>query len=339
MIMARGEATQPALVVLGAGSWGTTLAIIAARNGLSVTLWGHDAGHVARLRTARNNARYLPGISFPSSLQVSAELGEAARGVSRFLVVVPSAAFQEALSFLKPLLDPASVVAWATKGMEPGRARLLSEVAEETLGSASRTAVISGPSFAPEVASGLPTAMTVASRDADVAESVAGWLRNDRLRLYTSDDVTGVEVGGAVKNVLAIATGICDGLKFGANARAALITRGLAEMRRFAAALGARPETLMGLAGVGDLVLTCTDDQSRNRRVGLALASGKSLDDSIAALGQVAEGVAAARAVLAAARARGIEMPITEQVCRVLFEGVAPIDAVTALLRRDPRAE
>lgn len=337
--MTHGEATQPALTVLGAGSWGTTLAIIAARNGLSVTLWGHDADHVARLRAARKNAEYLPDVSFPSSLQVSADLGEAGRGASQFLVVVPSAAFHGVLSLLKPFLGPAAIVAWATKGMEPGRARLLSEVAEQTLGSAIRTAVVSGPSFAREVASGLPTAMTVASRDSVVAESVAGWLRNDRLRLYTSDDVIGVEVGGAVKNVLAIATGICDGLRFGANARAALITRGLAEMRRFAAALGARPETLMGLAGVGDLVLTCTDDQSRNRRVGLALASGKSLDECVAAVGQVAEGVAAARAVLAAARAKGIDMPITEQVCRVLFDGVSPTDAVTALLRRDPRAE
>src|SRR3990172_11654905 len=253
--MTHGEATQPALTVLGAGSWGTTLAIIAARNGLAVTLWGHDADHIARLCAARKNAEYLPGVSFPSSLQVSADLGEAGRGASQFLVVVPSAAFHDVLALLKPLLGPAAIVAWATKGMEPGRARLLSEVAEQTLGSAIRTAVVSGPSFAREVASGLPTAMTVASRDSVVAESVAGWLRNDRLRLYTSDDVIGVEVGGAVKNVMAIATGICDGLRFGANARAALITRGLAEMRRFAAALGARPETLMGLAGVGDLVL------------------------------------------------------------------------------------
>lgn len=338
------ERSSPApLAVLGAGSWGTTLAIVAARNGAEVTLWDHDAARAGQMQAARANSRYLADTPFPETLRVSGDL-RSLRDAAGFLIAVPSHVFPATLASLQPIIPHDALIACATKGMAPvnaesAGARLLSDVARELLGPAMRYAVLSGPSFAREVARGLPTALTVAAREHNIADRVAGWLRNDRLRLYTSDDVAGVEIGGAVKNVLAIATGICDGLRFGANARAALITRGLAEMRRFAASFGAQPETLMGLAGMGDLVLSCTDDQSRNRRIGLALAAGQPLDAAVAALGQVAEGVTAAREVLHAARARNVDMPITEQVCRVLFEGVSPLNAVTALLRRDPRPE
>lgn len=342
--MSPRERSSPApLAVLGAGSWGTTLAVVAARNGADVTLWDHDKTRAGQMQAARANSRYLADVPFPESLKVSGDL-HSLRDAAGFLVAVPSHAFPAMLALLQPILPHDALIACATKGMAPlnsttDGAWLLSDVARDVFGAGMRYAVLSGPSFAREVARGLPTALTVAAREHEIAERVAGWLRNDRLRLYTSDDVTGVEIGGAVKNVLAIATGICDGLRFGANARAALITRGLAEMRRFAASFGAQPETLMGLAGMGDLVLTCTDDQSRNRRVGLALAAGQSREAAVAGLGQVAEGVTAAREVLSAARARNVDMPITEQVCRVLFEGVSPLNAVTALLGRDPKPE
>ncbi len=238
-----------------------------------------------------------------------------------------------------PDLPTKAIVAWATKGLEPATGRLLSQVAADVLGEGRAFGVISGPTFAKEVAQGLPTAVTVAAHDAATAEAIAAWLRSDRVRVYTSTDMVGVELGGAIKNVLAIATGISDGLGLGANARAALITRGLAEMRRLIEALGGKSETVMGLAGIGDLVLTCTDNQSRNRQVGLALGKGHTLQETLAEIGQVAEGVATSREVLGLARRHQVEMPITEQVCRVLFEGVAPHAAVEALLQREPRAE
>ena len=227
----------------------------------------------------------------------------------------------------------------ATKGLEPATGRPLSLVAAEIRGTDRALGVVSGPTFAKEVAAGMPTAVTVAARDLNTADAIAQWLRSDRVRVYTSTDMPGVELGGAIKNVLAIATGISDGLGFGANARAALITRGLAEMRRLIEAVGGKPETVMGLAGIGDLVLTCTDNQSRNRRVGLALGQGHKLQVTLAEIGQVAEGVVTAREVQALARRLGVEMPITEQVCRVLFEDVSPTEAVQALLRREARSE
>jgi glycerol-3-phosphate dehydrogenase (NAD(P)+) len=247
--------------------------------------------------------------------------------------------FRATLEALETHAAPTAILAWATKGLEPASGRPLSQVATEVLDHERAYGVISGPTFAREVAQGLPTAITAAARDAATAEAIAQWLRNDRVRVYTSTDVLGVQLGGAIKNVLAIATGISDGLGLGANARAALITRGLAEMRRLIEALGGRPETVLGLAGIGDLVLTCTDNQSRNRQVGLALGKGRPLPATLAEIGQVAEGVATAREVRGLAQRHEVDMPITEQVYRVLFEGLAPQAAVEALLRRESRAE
>jgi glycerol-3-phosphate dehydrogenase (NAD(P)+) len=253
-------------------------------------------------------------------------------------VVVPSHAFRETLTRLTPRLKPHMRIAWATKGLEPESGKLLHEVAEEIVG-ARPAAVISGPTFAREVAAGLPTAVTVASATPQFAADLASRLHSDTFRAYTSDDVIGVEVGGAVKNVLALAAGIADGLGFGANTRAALITRGLAEIMRLGVALGGKRETFMGLAGLGDLVLTCTDDQSRNRRLGLALARGTSLSDALREIGQIVEGVATAREVMRLAKAHGIEMPISEQVHCVLHEGKNPRAAVQSLLQREQKAE
>lgn len=330
---------KPVITVLGAGSWGTALAVLIARNGYRTLLWGHDAARQAQLAHARENVRYLPGVRFPDNLVIREDLRTLVPEAAHLLVVVPSHAFRPTLEALKPQLPSTAIVAWATKGLEPATGRLLSELAADVLGDGQPLAVISGPTFAREVAHGLPTAVAVAARDLATAEAVAPWLRSDRVRVYPSADMVGVQLGGAVKNVLAIATGISDGLGLGANARAALITRGLAEMRRLCEALGGKPETVMGLAGIGDLVLTCTDNQSRNRQVGLALGKGRKLQVTLAEIGQVAEGVGTAREVRNLAHRLGIEMPITEQVYRVLFENVAPQAAVAALLGREPRSE
>jgi glycerol-3-phosphate dehydrogenase (NAD(P)+) len=327
------------VAVLGAGSWGTALAILLARNGWQVSLWGHHPDAVAELEKTRVNARYLPGITFPDSLTPEADLGTCVKGVVDILVVVPSHGFRETLTHLAPHLSSATRLVWATKGLEPDSGKLLHEVAREVLPPAVSMAVISGPTFAREVAEGMPTAITAASRDEKFAATLAAQLHNPSFRVYTTDDTIGVEVGGAVKNVFAIAAGISDGLGFGANARSALITRGLTEMMRFGVALGARRETFMGLAGIGDLVLTCTDDQSRNRRMGLALGKGLSQEEALRQIGQVVEGVRTAREVYNRARGMNIDMPIVEQVCAVLFEQRAPQDAVHELLNREQKAE
>lgn len=332
-------AAKSTIAVLGAGSWGTALAVLLARNGHRTLLWGHDAAHVARLSHARCNAAFLPDITFPDNIELHEDLLVAARTAQHFLIVVPSHGFRAILMALQPHLPAGAMVAWATKGMDADSGTLLSQVADTILGASWPTGIVSGPSFAKEVAQGLPTAITVASARIEVAEAIAPWLRNDRVRVYTSLDRVGVELGGAVKNIMAIATGISDGLGYGANARAALITRGLTEMRRLGAAMGAKPETFMGLAGLGDLVLTCTDNQSRNRQVGLALGKGRPLHLALADLGQVAEGVTTARTVQALARQWKVDMPITEQVARVLFDALPPQAAVEALLRREPRTE
>jgi glycerol-3-phosphate dehydrogenase (NAD(P)+) len=332
-------ANKPVIAVLGAGSWGTALAVLIARNGYHTLLWGHDPARMAQLEHARENTRYLPGVRFPDNLLIREDLLAAAQEATNILLVVPSHAFRATLEAIGNHLAPDAVVAWATKGMEPATGRLLSQVATDVLGATRAIGVISGPTFAREVAQGLPTAVTVAAQDLATAEAIARWVHSDRVRVYTSTDMIGVELGGAIKNVLAIATGISDGLGLGANARAALITRGLAEMRRLIEALGGQSETVMGLAGIGDLVLTCTDDQSRNRQVGLALGRGRSLQVALAEIGQVTEGVNAAREVYQLATHQNVDMPITEQVYRVLFEGVTPQVAVAALLRRGPRQE
>ena len=248
-------AAKPIIAVLGAGSWGTALAVLIARNGYRTLFWGHDAARQARLAHERENARYLPGVRFPENLIIREDLIETAEEAAHLLLVVPSHAFRATLEALQARLPSQAIVAWATKGLEPATGRLLSQVAADVLGEDRALGVISGPTFAKEVAQGLPTAVTVAARDFATAEAIAAWLRSERVRVYTSTDLIGVELGGAIKNVLAIATGISDGLGLGANARAALITRGLAEMRRLTAALGGKPETVMGLAGIGDLVL------------------------------------------------------------------------------------
>jgi glycerol-3-phosphate dehydrogenase (NAD(P)+) len=327
------------LAVLGAGSWGTALAVLAARNGYPVALWGPDAARLARLEHERANAVHLPGIRFPDNLHTRDDLAALVRDARQMLIAVPSHAFRVTLQAISPQVQADTIIAWATKGLEPGSGKLLSEVFREELDERAGFGVISGPSFAREVAAGLPTALTVAAAREPVAARIADWLRNERVRVYTSDDVAGVQLGGAIKNVIAIAAGIGDGLGYGANARAALITRGLAELTRLGVALGGRPETFMGLTGAGDLILTCTDNASRNRRLGLGLGQGKKLAALLAEIGQEVEGVATARELYQLARKLNVEMPITEQVYRVLYEQLTPPRAVEALLNREPRAE
>jgi glycerol-3-phosphate dehydrogenase (NAD(P)+) len=327
------------IAVLGAGSWGTALAIQFARAGHPTLLWGRDAAQLATMAGARLNARYLPGAAFPDALEVEPDLSRAMARAPDLLLAVPSHAFRSTLESLRPHLGAGQRIAWATKGFELGTGRLPHEVAREVLGPGVPIAVLSGPTFAAEVGRGLPTAMTVASPDAAFAEDLATTLSGQNFRAYTSPDILGVEVGGAVKNVLAIGTGIADGMGFGANTRIALITRGLAEMTRLGLALGARRETFMGLAALGDLVLTCTDDQSRNRRFGLAIASGQSAADAARTIGQVVEGVQAARAVRLVAARAGVEMPIAEQVYAVLYEGRGVREAVRALMGRELKEE
>lgn len=330
----------PQVTVFGAGSWGTALAILIARNGFRTTLWGHDPAHMAALRLDRRNLRYLPDAAFPELLSVSDDVRAAAAAADVHLIAVPSHAFGELLSVLRTAPTPAERrIAWATKGLDGRGDRLLHEIALETLGTRTPLAVLSGPTFAGEVAAGQPTAITVASAHPEFAREMVGLLHNSHFRAYTSDDMIGVQLGGAIKNVLAIAAGVADGLGFGANARAALITRGLAEMTRLVLVMGGMPETLTGLAGVGDLILTCTDDQSRNRRFGLGLGQGLPRDEIAARIGQEIEGAAAVSAVRRLARAHGVEMPIAEQVYRILEEGLPPAEAVRNLLLREPKAE
>jgi glycerol-3-phosphate dehydrogenase (NAD(P)+) len=327
------------VAVLGAGSWGTALAIHLARNGHHVALWSHRAAQARTLQTERVNRLYLPEHPFPVNLRVTDKLAEAVGKRRELLIVVPSRAFAEVLEEIAPLTSDISGVAWATKGLESPSGRMLHQLAAAALGEAVPVAALSGPTFATEVAKQLPTAITVASRDIGFASRWADLLRNERFRAYTSDDLIGVQLGGATKNVLAIAAGISDGLGYGANARAALITRGLAEMMRLGLAMGGRPETFMGLSGVGDLVLTCTDNQSRNRRLGLGLGSGQSLETVKAQIGQEIEGVGTAEAVYRISCDLGVEMPITEQTYRVLYAGLPPAEAVKTLLTRDPKPE
>jgi len=310
-----------------------------ARTGHPAILWGIETAELDAMARERVNQRYLPGVVLPAGVEIEHDFANAVARADQLLVVVPSHAFREVLEKAKPLLRPRQRVAWATKGFELETGKLPHQVADEVLGPGVPTAVLSGPTFAKEVGAGLPSAMTVASRDEDYALELARSISGENFRAYASGDMAGVEVGGAVKNVLAIGAGISDGLGFGANTRVALITRGLAEMMRLGVALGAERETFMGLAGLGDLVLTCTDDQSRNRRCGLALAAGKTAEQAQAEIGQVVEGVLAARAVREVARRHGVEMPICEQVYRVLYEGAPVRPAVYALMGRTVKSE
>jgi len=327
------------IAVLGAGSYGTALAIQLARLGNDTRLWGRDAEQMRRLEAERVNAEYLPGCKFPPALKPTSDLRAAVADAEDLLLAVPSHALHSVLRVVAPLLKPGQGIVSAVKGLEPETGKLVHEVVEDIVGKGRKLAVVSGPTFAKEVGLGMPTAVTVASTDPDYAEKIVHALHGQGFRAYTSDDVIGVEVGGSVKNVLAIAVGIADGLGLGANTRAGVITRGLAEIMRLGEAMGGRRETFMGLAGLGDLVLTCTDDQSRNRRMGLALAKGKTVAQAVAEIRQVVEGVRAAPEVLRLARKHRVEMPISEQVAGVLAGQITAVDAVRSLATRPPRAE
>ena len=330
---------KESIAILGAGSWGTALAILFARNGESTYLWGRDTSQLQQMIQQGCNTRYLPELVFPSNLHPSSELSSILARTRDVLLVVPSHAFASTLTDIKSYLTPKHRLIWATKGFESGTGKLLHEVVGYILGDSFLTAVISGPTFAKEVAMGLPTAVTVASNDPNFATEIADRLHNASFRAYTSDDIIGVELGGAVKNVLAVAAGIADGLGYGANSRAALITRGIAEMMRLGVTLGGKSKTFMGLTGLGDLVLTCTDNQSRNRRFGIALGQGVGVDQACQSIGQVVEGIKTTREVKQLAEKAFVEMPITDQVYAVLYENKSPKDAVHALLTREQKME
>ncbi len=327
------------IAVLGAGSWGTALAILLARNGHQVQLWGRNRKKISAMKAAGHNCFFLPEHQFPDSLTVSSDLGEVLKQTDDLLVVVPSHAFRETLEAIKTFKPELKQIAWATKGIESKTQELLHQVVAEEFDVNIDMAAISGPTFAKEVADGLPTAVVVASNHPEYAQHFSQLLRNATFRPYVSRDITGVEVGGAAKNVIAIAAGIADGLGFGANSRSALITRGLSEIMRLADNLGGDSRTLMGLSGLGDLLLTCTDNQSRNRRLGLAIGNGLTVAQAKEQIQQVVEGVQAALLIHMLASQRGIEMPITEQVYLVLYENLSPEQAVRNLLSREYTSE
>lgn len=331
---------KSSIAVIGAGSWGTALAALLARSGNNVCLWARNTQQLEQIKQDKINHRYLPGIKLPDNLSVSSDLDAVIKQHQDILLVVPSHAFRKTLQVIKPLLTPQQHrLAWATKGFEFGTGKLLHQIVNEEIDSIQSCAVISGPTFAMEVAKGLPTAVTVASNDEVYAAHFAGLLHDETFRAYTSTDVVGVEVGGSVKNALAIATGIADGLGFGANTRAALITRGLAEMMRLGTCIGGQAETFMGLAGLGDLVLTCTDNQSRNRRFGLAIGEGKTVEQAQASIDQVVEGIQTVKEIHKLAVQHAIDMPIATQVYQVIYQGCTPIEAVHALLGREQKPE
>jgi len=327
------------ICVLGAGSWGTALAILLAQQSKSCQLWAHNKKHLQQLQTQRSNQRYLPDISFPDTLTIEPDLEQCIKNNEIILVAVPSHAFRKTLQSISKYIQPKHKIAWASKGLEADSHKLLSQVLIDELGNDTPFAVVSGPTFATEVANGLPAAITIASNDDAFSHQLANRLHTDTFRAYTCSDVIGVQVGGAVKNVLAIAAGIADGLDFGANTRSALITRGLAEMSRLGSVLNAEATTFMGLAGLGDLVLTCTDDQSRNRRFGKALAAGLTPEQAFADIDQVVEGALTAKVVHEFATKHNVDMPICEQVYRIIYEGLPAKQAVTDLLLRSRKAE
>lgn len=332
--------TEPMpITVLGAGAFGTALAIQLTRRGAPGFLWGRDATTMATIDESRENVRYLKGIALPAKLVATSDLAHAVRESGDIVISTPSPTLRETCERLAPLLRADQGIACAAKGLEPGTGRLAHEVIGDVLGADRLIAVISGPTFAKELGLGLPTSVTVAANDPGFAERMALRFHGDGFRAYTSSDLVGVEIGGAAKNVLAIAVGIADGLGLGANTRAAMITRGLNEITRLATALGAEPGTLMGLAGLGDLVLTCTDNQSRNRRYGLQLGEGASPEQAKAAINGVVEGIRAAPEVLRLAARLGVEMPLHEMAGAVIAGTISPIEAVKRLAERPQRAE
>jgi len=327
------------IAVLGAGSWGTALAMQLARAGHDTLLWSHSLEHVRQMQAERANSRYLPGVPFPDKLTPSDDLTRCIHSAGDILVVVPSHAFRETVQTIKPLLRDDQRLAWGTKGLEQGTRKLLHQIVREELGITIPIAAVSGPTFAKEVARDLPGAITVASRDQQFAKDLAVALHSDNFLCYTSDDIIGVEIGGAAKNVMAIAAGIADGMGFGTNTLAALITRGLNEIMHLGVALGGRRETFMGLSGLGDLVLTCSDNQSRNRRFGQALGQGKDPEQAKKEINQVIEGIGSAKTVYFLAQDHDVDMPITEQVYKVLYEDRAPKEALHVLMNRKPKPE
>lgn len=332
--------THSTITVIGAGSYGTALAILLARNGHDTILWGHNRDEMNVLEHDRQNSKFLPGIVFPNNLVIETNLQTAIESSPILLIVVPSHAFGEVLNQITPFLRPDSKIVWATKGLETNSGRLLQDVAKEILGDQIPLAVISGPTFAKEVAQGLPTAVTVAStNDLFLVELQNLFHCGKSFRVYSSKDFIGVQLGGAVKNVIAIGAGLSDGLGFGANARTALITRGLAEMMRLGAVLGADPITFMGMAGLGDLVLTCTDNQSRNRRFGMLLGQNKTIDEAKQIIGQVVEGCQNTKEVKLLAEKYQVDMPITEQIYQILYCHKDPKEAAKDLLGRTQKEE
>lgn len=325
------------IAVCGAGSWGTALASALARNSdKEILLWGRELEVLQEISTLHCNSKYLAGITLPSNIVGCPDLEKLLQHAQDILLVIPSNAFVTVLRAMKPFLTPKHRIIWATKGLEPERGRFLHEVVESELGAQQVYAILSGPSFAKEVARQLPTAVTIATKNADFGADLLKYFHLDNFRVYLSTDVIGVQVGGVLKNIYAVAAGMSDGLGFGANARAAIITRGLAEMMRFGAVLGARPETLQGLSGVGDLVLTCTDDQSRNRRFGLAISHGKSIEAAQVEIGQIVEAVHNAAEITRIANEHNVELPIATQVHKILTGAITPREAVINLISRKP---
>lgn len=334
------KTVNASMTVIGAGSYGTALAITVARNGHNVVLWGHNPEHVKALQNDRCNRAFLPDAPFPDTLFLETDLPRALAASRDVLVVVPSHVFGDVLRQIKPHLRADARIVWATKGLEAETGRLLQDVAQEALGNTIPLAVISGPTFAKELAAGMPTAIALASTDAVFAEDLQQLLHCGKsFRVYSNPDFIGVQLGGAVKNVIAIGAGMSDGIGFGANARTALITRGLAEMSRLGSALGADPSTFMGMAGLGDLVLTCTDNQSRNRRFGIMLGQGVGVNESQEKIGQVVEGYRNTKEVRALAQRYNVEMPITEQIYQVLYCNKDAREAATSLLGRSSKDE
>lgn len=329
---------KESIAVLGAGSWGTALALLLARNHHPVRLWGHDSGRMQQVKKAHSNAKYFPNVIFPPSLEIELDIARCVQDVDHVLLVVPSHAFSVTLESIAPYLSVNTGVFWGTKGLDAA-GQWLHEVAAQQLGNKSKLAVLSGPSFAKEVVDEKPTAVTIAAQDNAYGENLCKLLSNHYFRAYQSTDLIGVQLGGAVKNTLAIAAGIVDGSNLGANARSALITRGLAEMMRLGAAVGAKATTLMGLAGVGDLILTCTDNQSRNHRFGVLLGQGLSVETALQQIGQVVEGVKTTERIQCLRAHHQVDMPITQCVAEVLQAKITVKQAVQQLMARPLRFE
>ncbi len=330
----------PVFAVLGAGSWGTAMATVTARNGIRTLLWGRDPEQMQAMARHCQNQRYLPGLDLPENLEFTADLDYALSQATILEVVTPSGAFRDSIRQCRDFLLSQRKLCWATKGLEYGSNKFLHQIVEEELGEAIDMAVISGPSFAREVVQCLPTAVTVAGNNPAFTREVAGHLHNRHwFRAYTSEDMLGVQLGGAIKNVLAIAAGIADGLGYRMNTRAGMITRGLNTIMQLGVELGAHPETFMGLAGMGDLILTCSDDQSRNRRFGLALARGEGVEAAKASIGQAVEGIKSAKAAYELSHQHGIDMPIVDQVYDIIYKDKNPRQAVLDLLNREQKEE